>query len=222
DGDGLFADSVDGVAVPAADPAEADLDATALAWRRDPCLGHILDHLDVERRALPEAANEAGGRRLSRRIVARLHVARRLDGALLRDQLFPSSRGPDPPSRAAREPGGERAARNASLPAQSALSVQHAELDLDAGAPEADRARQCDACAAVLIPSLHARQRADRQGDARAGGGDPQALSRDREDALRGSLAAPLQDRVGDDWRPPSLAPPAAAHRKCDQICGDS
>ena len=89
----------------------------------------------------------------------------------------------------------DRAAGDAALPAQPAFPVQHAEHHLDAGAAEADRARQCDAGAAVVLPALHAGQRADRQGDAGAGGRDAEALPRDREDALRGPAAAAFQDR---------------------------
>ena len=55
-----------------------------------------------------------------------------------------------------------RAAGDAALPAQPAFPVQHAEQHLDAGAAEADRARQRDAVAVVVLPALHAGQRADR------------------------------------------------------------
>ena len=100
------------------------------------------------------------------------------------------------------------AAGDAALPAQPALPVQHAQLDLDAGAPEADRARQRDAQPAVLVPALHARQRADRARHGRAGGRDAEALSRDREDALRGPAAA----RSSTSIRPPS-------GRGCPRCC---
>ena len=65
-------------------------------------------------------------------------------------------------------------------------------------------------------------QRIHRQGDAGAGGGDAEALPRDREDALRGPDAPALQDRIGDDRRAAAVAAAAAADRKCDQICGDA
>ena len=89
-----------------------------------------------------------------------------------------------------------RAAGDAALSAQPAFPVQHAELDLDARASEANRARQCDACPALLLPALYAGQRTDREGDAGAGSRDAEALSRDREDALRGSAAAAFPDRI--------------------------
>ena len=113
-------------------------------------------------RDLPQARFQAGRGRVSRRDPPRFLAARGLVGALLRDQLLSAAGGGDRPARAAREPGLERAAGDAALPAQPAFPVQHAELDLDAGAAEADRARQCDARAAVVLPSLHAGQRADR------------------------------------------------------------
>ena len=57
------------------------------------------------------------------------------------------------------------------------------------------------------------------QGHAGAGGRDAEALSRDREDAVRGSAAAPFRHRgrtIGA--RLPSLLAPAAG-RERDQIC---
>jgi two-component system, LytTR family, sensor kinase len=48
---------------------------------------------------------------------------------------------------------------------------------------------------ANLVPALYARQRADRAGDARSGGRDAQALSRYREDALRGTPAGAFRHR---------------------------
>src|SRR3546814_11688338 len=58
----------------------------------------------------------------------------------------------------------------------------------DAGAAQAVGARQCDAVAPVGFPALHARQRADRAGDAGAGDRDAETLSRYREDAFRGPI----------------------------------
>ena len=55
DRDRLFADPADGLAVPAADRDEADLDAGPVAGGRGPGLDRLLDHRDVERRDLPEA-----------------------------------------------------------------------------------------------------------------------------------------------------------------------
>ncbi len=60
------------------------------------------------------------------------------------------------------------------------------------------------------------------EGDARAGGRDAEALSRDREDALRGPAAAAFPDRIRDDRRAAAVAAAPAADRKCDQICGDA
>ena len=111
------------------------------------------------------------------------------------------------------------AAGDAALPAQPAFPVQHAQQHLDPGAAEADRAGQCDAGAAVVLPALHAGQRADRAGHAGAGGRDAEALPRDREDAVRGPLAAAFPDRGRDDRRAAAVAAAPAADRKCDQIC---
>src|SRR5690348_4437284 len=180
DRDRLFPDPADGLALPAADPDEAAVDPDPLARRRGARVEHLLGHRDVERRDVPQARLQAAGRCLARRPAARFRPARRVDGALLWNQLFPAARGPDQASRTARKPGVERSAGDASLPAQPALPVQYAQFDLDPGASEANRARERDACAALVVPSLHARQRADGQGDAGAGGRDSEALSRDR------------------------------------------
>ena len=161
------------------------------------------------------------GPRISRRAAARFRAADRLVVALLRDQLLPAARGGDRPARPARAPGLERPAGDAALPAQPALPVQYAQQHLDPGAAEADRARQCDARAPVLVPALHARQRADRPGHAGAGGRDAEALPRDREDALRGPASAAFPDRRPDHRRPAAVAAAPAADRKRHQICGD-
>ena len=58
------------------------------------------------------------------------------------------------------------------------------------------------------------------QGDAGAGGGDAEALPRNREDAVRGPASAAFPDRQFDDRRAPAVAAAPAADRKCDQICG--
>ena len=110
-----------------------------------------------------QPGDPARGAALPRRDPAHRVAARRLVGALLQHQLTiilleEQTR----PAAPAREPGLERAARHAALPAQPAFPVQHAELDLDPGAAEADRPRQCDAVAAVLLPALHSGQRTDR------------------------------------------------------------
>ena len=163
---------------------------------------------------------QARGRRISGRDPAQFLAARGVGGALLRDQLFPAAGGADQPARAARRPGVERAIGDAPLPAQSALPVQHPELHFDPGAAEANRARQCDAGALVIVPALHARQRADGEGHAGAGGGDFEAVPRNREDAVRRPAAPAFPGRAGDDRGAPAVAAPAAADRKRDQICG--
>src|SRR4029079_9526142 len=148
-------------------------------------------------------------------------AARRLGGALLRNQLFPAARERDPAARDARGAGIDGAAGDAALPAQPALPVQYAQLDLDLGAAEADRARQRDARAAVVVPALYAGQRAHREGHACAGGRDAEALSREREDAVRGSDAATLPDRAGDDRRAASVAAAPAADSESEQKIPD-
>src|SRR3546814_14112801 len=72
--------------------------------------------------------------------------------------------------------------------AQPSFPVQYAQFDLYIGAAQADRAGQRDAEPAVVVPALYAGQRADRERDAGAGGGDAQTLSRDRKDAVRGTI----------------------------------
>ena len=123
----------------------------------------FLGDRDVERRDLHPARHAARGHPLPRRDPAHRLAARRLVGALLQHQFLPPARGAERPAAAAREPGLERPAGDAALPAQPAFPVQHAELDLDPGAAEADRPGQCDAVAAVLLPALYAGQRADRR-----------------------------------------------------------
>ena len=48
----------------------------------------------------------------------------------------------------------------------------------------------------VLLPALHPGQRIHRHGDDRPGDRDSEALSRDREDALRGTASAAFPDRA--------------------------
>ena len=163
-----------------------------------------------------------GGTSLPRRDPAHRLAADRLVGALLQHQLFPAARGAERPAGAARKPGVQRPARHAALPAQSALPVQHAQFDLDPRAAEADRPGQRDAVATVLVPALHAGQREHRPGHDRPGDRDSEALSRDRDDALRGAAAAAFPYRaIGDPGADPLAAAPAA-DRECDQICGDA
>src|SRR3546814_20620460 len=74
----------------------------------------------------------------------------------------------------------------------------------------------------TLFRSLHARQRADRAGDAGAGDRDAETLSRYREDAFRGPIASAFPHRSRGGARAPAVAAAPAAGRKCDQICGDA
>src|SRR3546814_3409882 len=92
------------------------------------------------------------------------------------------------------------------------------EQHLHAGAAEADGPGQCHALAPVLLPALYPHQRADRAGDDRAGDRDAETLSGDREDAVRGPVAAGLQHRSGGGAVAPPLPAAPAAGRKCDQI----
>ena len=68
-----------------------------------------------------------------------------------------------------------------------------------------------DAGAPFVIPALHAGQRAHCEGDVGAGGGDPEAVPRDRENAVRGQASPALQDPGGDDR---SAAPVASTPAK--------
>src|SRR5207245_259954 len=134
----------------------AAMDDDPLARCGGPRLHGLFGDRDVERRDLPQAAPAAGRGRISWRDPAGFRAADGVDGALLRDQLLPVAGRADRPAREAREPGLVGAAGDAPLPAQPPLPVQHLELDLDTRAAEADRARQCDARTAVVIPALHA------------------------------------------------------------------
>ncbi len=166
--------------------------------------------------------HQARRRPVSRFDPADLLAARRLVGALLFDQLLSAARGAERPASASGASGERRPTRHAALPAQPPLPFQHAELHLHARAPEADRAGECDAEPALLLPPLYLGQRADRSGDAGAGGGDAEALSRHREDALRGAAAPTLRHRSRRRQIAAALAPAAAVGRECDQICGDA
>ena len=182
---------------PADHPAAAgDLgrDRAGPAVRRRPqrlhrCLGD---------RALPARDRRQFRPAVHRRVLSRRDAAGLVVGALLRDQLLPPGRGTERPADPAGKPGDQRPAGDAALPAQPALPVQHAQFDLDAGAAQADRAGQCHAQPAVLVPALYADQRADGAGDRGAGSRDAQALSRHRADALRGAAAHPFRHRSGD------------------------
>ena len=60
-------------------------------------------------------------------------------------------------------------------------------------------------------------------GDGRAGGRDAEALSRDREDALRGPAARRISRSIrAATRRAAAVAAAPAADRECDQICGDA
>src|SRR3546814_4855528 len=118
----------------------------------------------------------------------RVHLAYRLVRALFRDQLLSDRRGSDRSALQARNAGVIGATRDAALSAQPAFPVQYAQFDLYIGAAQADRAGQRDAEPAVVVPALYAGHRADRERDAGAGGGDAQTLSRDRKDAVRGTI----------------------------------
>src|SRR6202012_5644950 len=69
------------------------------------------------------------------------------------------------------------------------------------------------------LSALYSDQRAHGPGDAGAGGGNAEALSRDREDAVRGPPAAAFRYRSGGRRGPPALAAATAAGRERDQIC---
>src|SRR6185312_7243677 len=112
----------------------------------------------------------------------------------------------------------ERAARDVALPAESALSVQHAQFDQHAGAAQADRAGQRDAHPPVGLPPPYAGQPAGRQGDGRPGSGDAEALSRHRADALRGAAARRVQHRSGRGGSGDPVVPAPAVGRKRDQV----
>src|SRR3982751_1389408 len=110
----------------------------------------------MDLRALPETRLEASRNRISGSDPAQFLAARGLGGIILWNQLLPAARRADRPARAARRAGVERAAGDAALSAQPAFPVQYAELDLHSGAVEADRAGECHACTAVIVPALHA------------------------------------------------------------------
>src|SRR3546814_4736246 len=63
----------------------------------------------------------------------------------------------------------------------------------------------------TLFRSLHARQRADRAGDAGAGDRDAETLSRYREDAFRGPIASAFPHRSRGGARAPAVAAAPAA-----------
>src|SRR3546814_11824938 len=123
----------------------------------------------------------------------------------------------DRPAAAAGGAGGVGAARDAALSTQSAFPVQHAEQNFDAGAAQAVGARQRDAVAPVRLPALHARQRADRAGDAGAGDRDDEAISRHRKEADRGAAAPAFRDRPHGAAQAPAVAAAPATGRKYEQ-----
>src|SRR3546814_2453290 len=83
------------------------------------------------------------------------------------------------------QPGDRGAAHHAALSAQSPFPIQHAELHLHTGAAEADRPGQRHAVPPRLVPKIYAGWRADRAGAGGEGGRKPEALSRNRKDAVR-------------------------------------
>ena len=80
------------------------------------------------------------------------------------------------------------AAQDAALPAQSPLSLQYPQRDLDPDSRQREPHREPDRHAAVRVSALHARPGPDEEGDAAAGSRGDEPLSHHRETA--GSASA--------------------------------
>ena len=103
-----------------------------------------------------------------------------------RDGLLPRVAGAEAQGRAARDAPGRSAAQDARGRAASALSLQHAARDLDAGAPRS-RIGRSDDQPAERPAAHHLRSERRAEGVAEGRDGFPAEVPRHRTDALPGS-----------------------------------